>query len=210
MPRARRSGLPDPIAQCSIVPVILAPFPRPAAVMISDVPAPVDISSLPELVETKLTLDGRTKVFRCRALDRTAGAAVVLFVADRAYRVADLDLPAGTVTFGYFWADRPYNVYHWMRSDGGTLAHYFNLASDTRLEEGRLTWRDLTVDVLLRPGRPPEVLDEAELPDPLDQALAALIGEARARTLADAGAVAAALEAQSTRLWQRLFGRARP
>ncbi len=165
---------------------------------------------LAEITETKTTLLGVEKIYRCRLITRAAGAAVVIFVSDAAIRVANLTLPAGTVTFGYFWEDRPYNVYHWMAPGGATLGHYFNLADRTQIADGTLTWRDLAIDVLVRPGAPPAVLDEDEVPADLDAATQATIAAARSTIIRDADKIIGALESSSRTLWPRVFGQARP
>jgi hypothetical protein len=180
-----------------------------------NVNAPPDsfLAGLPEILEVKTTLQGERKEFRCRVLART-GAAVgdavtVLFIADRPYQVADLLLPAGTVTFGHFWGGRPYNVYHWLTPEGRTLGHYFNLSSNTVIGEQMLAWTDLAVDVLARPGAPAEVLDEAELPETLDRETLMTIAEATRAVLNDAPEIVAELEARADRLWQRVWSRPR-
>src|SRR5437660_1532823 len=111
------------------------------------------------MVEIKETLAGVRQTFRCRVVARRPAEAVVLFVlpADRA--VADLLLPAGTVTLGHFWEDRPYNVYHWMTPTGATIAFYVNLADRTRIDQDQLSFLDLSVDILLPPEGPPRILD---------------------------------------------------
>lgn len=161
---------------------------------------------LPRIVETKRTLAGREKIFQCRLLSSCAPDSVVLlFVSDAAVRVHDLALPAGTVTFGYFWRDRPYNVYHWMTPAGATLACYVNLADATTIDADHLRWRDLTVDVLLLPGAAPVVLDEDELPADLDAATRAAVAAARDEVLASAEAIRAEVEGRSHQLWPRAF-----
>jgi predicted RNA-binding protein associated with RNAse of E/G family len=165
--------------------------------------------TLPEILEVKRTLAGARKQFRCRRLACAPGAVTVLFVSDRPYVVGGLTLATGTVTFGHFWEDRPYNVYHWLDPDGRTLAHYFNLADGTRIQPDTLAWLDLAIDVLVRPGIPPQVLDEHELPADLDPRLRVAVDAARAAVLADHPAVIAALEARADELWPRLTGGAR-
>ncbi len=120
--------------------------------------------ALPEILEVKRTLDGREKHFQCRLIEGAQRQAVVLFVAPAAMHVHGIDLPAGTVTFGHFWTERLYNVYHWLDARSGTIAFYFNLADQTVIEAARLEWRDLTVDVLATPAGRVDVLDEDELP----------------------------------------------
>jgi hypothetical protein len=170
----------------------------------------MDETPLPEILEIKESLAGARKQFRCRLLERTAGSAVVLFVSRVVYTVADLALPPGTITFGHFWTDRPYNVYHWLTPGGATLAHYFNLADGTALDGETLRWRDLTVDLLVRPDRAVEILDEDELPPGLDPTTRALVEAARRRALDDLPALLPALEARAGELWPRALGGPRP
>jgi hypothetical protein len=165
---------------------------------------------LPEILETKVTLAGVRKAFRCRVLARGPGEVVVLFVSDRPYQVADLPLPAGTVTFGYFWSSRPYNVYHWMTPAGVTLAHYCNLSDRTVISIDALEWRDLAVDVLIRADGRVEVLDEHELPEDLDAPTRDAVGRAQAELVATAPQVAREIGGRSRALWSRLAGAEAP
>jgi hypothetical protein len=164
---------------------------------------------LPEILEVKHTLDGREKRFHCRLIEGDQNQCVVLFVAPAAMHVHGIDLPAGTVTFGHFWVDRPYNVYHWLDASGGTIGFYFNLADQTVLDGGRLEWRDLTLDVLATPAGRLEVLDEDELPPDLDQATRARIEQAKRAVLADPHALMEEIERHSRALYPRVFPLAR-
>jgi hypothetical protein len=161
------------------------------------------LSTLPRLRETKRTVEGREKHYACQILERQPDSVVVLFVAPVAMTVHGVDLPRGTVTFGHFWAERPYNVYHWLDGRGETLGCYFNLSDQTVLDVETLSWRDLVLDVLVRPGASPEILDELELEElgvPL--ALRATIDLALSRLLDELPKVMPALEASRSRLWE--------
>jgi hypothetical protein len=168
----------------------------------------VDISpSLPSILEVKRTLAGAEKRFQCRLLAADGGHVAVLWVADEAMHVHGVDLPAGTVSFGHFWTDRPYNVYHWV--DPGsrrTLGFYFNISDGTRVGPGLLEWRDLVVDVLALPGAPGRVLDEDELPADLPGELRARIEAEAVALLRDLPAVTAEVEAASRALHPLVFG----
>ena len=107
---------------------------------------------LREVTEVKRTLAGGEKRFACRLVDGDAHAAVLLWIAPEAMNVHGVALPAGTISFGHFWDDRSYNVYHWLGPAGETLGYYFNIAAETRLSPGRLEWLDLAVDVLATPA----------------------------------------------------------
>ena len=167
------------------------------------------VKDLPEILEIKAFLDGRRKEFRCRVVERGPASAVLLFVSSMPYQVADLALPAGTVTFGHFWTDRPYNVYHWLSPQGATVGFYFNIADRTTLDGAELCWRDLVVDLLIAGGGA-RVLDEAELPATLTPELRAYIEAATRDALAHAPQLTAQLEVAASALWPRAFGAPRP
>ncbi|HVU51252.1 MAG TPA: DUF402 domain-containing protein [Polyangia bacterium] len=154
-------------------------------------------SSLPTIVEVKRTLAGVEKRFECRLLARTPAHLAVLWIAPVAMHVHGVDLPAGTVSIGHFWTERPYNVYHWLRADRATVGYYFNLADGTRWTAERLDWRDLTVDVLATPEGRLDVLDEDELPPDLDAEARAHIEAGKAALLGATAAVLAEVEAAS-------------
>jgi len=121
------------------------------------------------ITERKTRLDGSTVEFVCEPIVLEPGKRAVLrYVSDREWAVADTDIrvPAGTVTIALYWADRPYNVYHWL-VEGRTLAYYCNIVTDTRIEPDLVAYTDLVVDVLLRPSGAADVLDEDELPHDL-------------------------------------------
>ena len=161
---------------------------------------------LPPVVELKRTLAGREKTFDCRLLAGDRRGAVVLFVAPGPMHVHGVDLPAGTVTFGHFWTDRAYNVYHWTDRSGATIGFYFNLADSTRIADGLIEWRDLTVDVLALPSGRLEVLDEHELPPDLDPATRAHIDAGRRAILDDPRRLMDEIERRSRALYQQRFG----
>jgi predicted RNA-binding protein associated with RNAse of E/G family len=118
------------------------------------------------ITERKTRLDGSTSDFTCEPLRLDPGKRAVLrYVSDREWVIANTDLrvPPGTVTVAHYWADRPYNVYHWLLA-GRTLAYYCNVVGLTTIADGLVDYTDLVVDVLLRPSGAAEVLDEEELP----------------------------------------------
>jgi predicted RNA-binding protein associated with RNAse of E/G family len=122
------------------------------------------------ITERKTRLDGSVVEYTCDALVVEAGRrAVVRYVAeqDRPLEGTDLVLREGTVTIGHFWTDRPYNVYHWLES-GRTVAFYVNIATDTTIDATAIAYRDLVVDVLIRPSGAIEILDEDELPPSIE------------------------------------------
>jgi hypothetical protein len=114
--------------------------------------------------EVKLTARGERQEFVCRLLDRSSTHVVVLYRSTEPRRVGDLRLPKGTITYGYFWQGRPYNVYHWVHPNGSTIGYYVNLADGLRFHPQAVEWHDLALDLLFSPdGRRVQILDEEEL-----------------------------------------------
>ena len=175
-----------------------------------DEPPPVDagnawLAALPRVLEIKRTLAGTEQRFECGRLHVEGPHLAVLFVARAPMRVHGVALPAGTVTFGHFWRDRAYNVYHWLDPvSGHSLGAYINLAAETRIEDDRLEWLDLIVDVLVPPGQAPRVLDEDEIPADAPPALLARIAAARRAVLDGLPQILDELERLRARLWPRL------
>jgi len=122
------------------------------------------------ITERKTRLNGSVVDYACEALVVEPGRrAIVRYVAEqgRPLEGTDLVLRKGTVTVGHFWTDRPYNVYHWL--DGGkTIAFYVSIATYTTIEPTAIAYRDLVVDVLIRPSGAIEILDEDELPPSIE------------------------------------------
>jgi Protein of unknown function (DUF402) len=165
------------------------------------------MGALSPVLEIKRRLAGGEQRFTCQRLASDPRHAVVLWVAPGPMHVHGVDLAAGTISFGHFWVDRPYNVYHWLDRAGRTLGYYFNICDETRLTEDVIEWRDLILDVLILPGQAPRLLDEDELAQagPLDPATAAHIAEGRTALLGDARAVTDEVEAASRALFPLAF-----
>jgi hypothetical protein len=119
------------------------------------------------VIERKTRFDGSVQEFACRALLVEPGKhAVIRYDLTRDWQVGGMVFPKGGYTAGHFWVDRPYNVYHWL--DGGrTLAYYFNVGLVDEISESRVAWRDLIIDVLVKPDGAIDILDEDEVPPDL-------------------------------------------
>jgi len=131
------------------------------------------------ITEIKSTLTGVRKEFECDLLTRSPGEAVVIYRMPRDVQLEDVLLRKGTVSLGYFWEDRPYNVYHWIDQHQDSVALYFNVADGTRITKQAIKWRDLTVDVLITPDGRCRVLDEEELPANIGATLRDYINQTR-------------------------------
>ncbi len=131
------------------------------------------------ITEVKTTLAGKRKKFECELLKYNAGEVIVIYRMPRDVQLEDLLLPKGSISLGYFWEDRAYNVYHWLDDNRQTLALYFNICDNTRISTDQVAWRDLTVDILITPDQRCRVLDEDEMPDDIESELLSYINATR-------------------------------
>ena len=136
------------------------------------------------ILEIKHTLSGERKEYPSLLRARGPGWAIIEYTMAHSVTLADVVIPSGATSFGYYWADRPYNLYHWLQPDGMTLAFYFNISEDTEIRADAIEWHDLVVDVLVVPGQEPVVLDQDELPQGLDPARQRTIRRSLATVLA--------------------------
>lgn len=153
-----------------------------------------------KIIEIKETLNGRIHKFTCRLLNSSIDEMVVLFRLNKDIQIEDLGLSAGTLSFGYFWADRPYNAYHWVSPEGESLGVYFNISDRTKISDNHVYWRDLILDVLATPDGRCRVIDEDELPDGLDPSLREKIDEARAELVSQHQAILSELTGRIPKL----------
>ena len=122
------------------------------------------VSKERSITERKTRFDGSVQEFACRALVVEPGKrAVIRYELTRDWHVGDLVIGVGAYTIGHFWQDRPYNVYHWLK-DGRTLAYYFNVGLVDDISTDQVAWRDLIIDVLVKPDGAIDILDEDEVP----------------------------------------------
>ncbi len=96
-----------------------------------------------KITEIKEKLNGQRMEFECAVLELGADEAVVLFRSDESYYVEDVLVPSGSLSVGYFWTGRFYNIYHWVSVEGETLALYINISDRTRITPQQLSWRGL-------------------------------------------------------------------
>lgn len=160
---------------------------------------------LTPIVEIKQTLTGEEKRFDCLKLAGDVRHVVVLWIAREPMHVHGVDLPAGTISFGHFWTDRFYNVYHWVDAAQRTVGLYFNIADQTRIGPAELAWRDLVVDVLATPAGRLDVLDEDELPASLAPDVAQHLAAGKAAILDAPAAAIGEIEAASRALYPLVF-----
>jgi predicted RNA-binding protein associated with RNAse of E/G family len=139
--------------------------------------------------ERKRYLSGAEVVFECELVALEDRFGILKYVLDRRWQVHGLTLHPGTLTYAFYWLDRPYNLYWWLDGSGETVGYYINLADSVQLSAREFAWRDLVIDLLVLPGGRIRLIDEEELPDGLEQGLLSYIQAGKRLLLRDYKAI---------------------
>lgn len=116
-------------------------------------------------VETKRTLDGREQRFETQLLIATARFAAVRFdfTGDRYAHAGGFSIAAGSFSTGFFWRDRPYNLYHITGADGSVIADRFDVVAGVRVRPNGVEFTDLLLDLWVSPLGETRFEDEDEV-----------------------------------------------
>lgn len=108
-------------------------------------PAPATASGYREV---KLKPGGERLAYDTGLVHRGPGLVIVRFLMQKGGGPPRLpvEVPPGSVSNGYFWARRPYNVYRWLDPAGVLIAHRFDAVADVRITPAEVTYRDLALD----------------------------------------------------------------
>jgi hypothetical protein len=123
------------------------------------------------VVEIKRFLRGGEEAYSCLALDVSPRLVVLLFPHPGERRAGGFLFPAGSRTYGFFWARRHYLLYVLHGPDGGLIAHRFDVVDEVRLRPGRVEYLDLALDVWVEPSGRAWTEDEDEVVELVSQGL---------------------------------------
>ncbi|MBO0998636.1 DUF402 domain-containing protein [Bacillus sp. SD075] len=126
-----------------------------------------------EIIERKIRYDSKVIEHNCLLLNKQ-NQQVVLFheILDSFTMKAGsikLTIPVGSYTIAYYWKDRPYNLYIWRDNEGNYLGSYLNIVRNTYMADTLISFEDLIIDILVLPDGSRFILDEDELPVPIEQ-----------------------------------------
>jgi protein associated with RNAse G/E len=72
------------------------------------------------------------------------------------------EIGRGTRTIEYYWLDRWYSIFRFLKNDGSTRLFYCNANMPPNMSDGILSYVDLDVDILVQPDFSYQVLDLEE------------------------------------------------
>ena len=105
------------------------------------------------IVERKVKPDGTVREYGCTLLHLDGSLAIVEFVMAKGGAIfgTPIEVPPGSISHGYFWKHRDYNLYRMRGPGGAIIAHRFDAVADVRLSEEAVTYRDLILDWWVTP-----------------------------------------------------------
>ncbi|MEK5483002.1 DUF402 domain-containing protein [Viridibacillus sp. FSL R5-0888] len=123
--------------------------------------------------ERKIRYDSTVVEYSCILL-KAQNQNFVLFheIMDSFTMIANqtkLTISKGSYTIAYYWKNRPYNLYIWRDNKGNYIGSYFNIVKNTYMIDNLVSFEDLIIDILVLPNGDYFILDEDELPEPLNQ-----------------------------------------
>ena len=157
-----------------------------------------------EFTEYKHTYSGETKSFKCRLASKSDSELVIIYEPLKDVKFIGLNLERGCVSFGYYWQDRNYNVYHWKNPRGETVFYYYNICRDTKIGSDYVDWVDLIVDVAVRPGHDAEILDEDEIPFSMNRSDLRIIEDTKKHILSNLDQITPEFERKTAELAGKL------
>jgi len=109
---------------------------------------PAKLATRTPVLERKVKPDGTVREYSCLLLYHDATVAVVEFVMTHGVSVPELPIaiPPGSVSHGFFWPRRPYNLYRMRGPDGALIAHRFDAVTAVSLTQAAIEYRDLVLD----------------------------------------------------------------
>ena len=122
-------------------------------------------------LERKRKADGSLHEYETDLVHRDKTVVIVRFVLTRDGGPPRLPVSvrSGTVSYGYFWPRRHYNVYRWISPEGELVAHRFDAVTAVKVSEHEVDYRDLVLDWWAFPDG--SIIEEDR--DELDEAVAA-------------------------------------
>lgn len=125
------------------------------------------------VTERKIRYDSGIVEYACVPLDVRERSAVLFHAIREPFAIEagarEIRIPKGSYTIAYYWTDRPYNLYFMRDGEGRVLGSYFNIVRNTVIGDGLVCYEDLIVDVMVLPDGETLVLDEHELPEPIER-----------------------------------------
>lgn len=118
-----------------------------------------------KFAEVKRHLNKPDETYLCDLVGRGADFVVLKYVSDRDWQVAGQPIPAGTSTFAYYRAAGGSVVWKMVGPQGNLTGYLFHICKELEIQEDRVIYLDLLLDLWFDPTGECTVLDRDELED---------------------------------------------
>ncbi len=113
--------------------------------------------------ELKRHLNKPDETYRCDLVARDTDWVVLSYVSNRAWDFAGTHLPAGSQTLAFYQAAVAHVLWRMCVPSGDLKGHLFHICRDVQVEERRVSYLDLLLDIWIDSNGVVEVLDREDV-----------------------------------------------
>jgi predicted RNA-binding protein associated with RNAse of E/G family len=113
--------------------------------------------------EFKRHLDKPDETYMCDLVARGTDWVVLSYVSNRAWEVAGALLPAGSQTLAFYHTGVAHVLWQMHAPSGNLKGHLFHICRDVQVEERRVSYLDLLLDVWIGSDGVVEILDREDV-----------------------------------------------
>jgi len=121
------------------------------------------------ILELKRHLNKPDESYLCDLLKRGRDFIVVKYVSDRPGRVGSVTFEAGSKTYAYYKIGMGYVIWKMLNPDDELKGYLFHICQDLHIEEDRVEYLDLLLDVWIDAAGRIAILDRDEVEDCADK-----------------------------------------
>jgi protein associated with RNAse G/E len=127
-----------------------------------------------KILELKRHLNKPEESYLCDLIRRGSDYILVKYVSDRSGRIGSVTLQAGSTTYAYYKIGMGYVIWKMCNPDSRLAGYLFHICQDIHLEEDKIKYLDLLLDVWIDPEGQITILDRDEVEE---CAIKGVIGE---------------------------------
>lgn len=116
-----------------------------------------------KILEIKRHLNKADESYLCDLVKRGSGSVVLKYVSEQSGRVGHMTFKVGSTTYAYYKTGAGYVLWKMFGPDNTLKGHLFHICRDQRVEEDRVEYLDLLLDLWLDADGHLTILDRDEV-----------------------------------------------
>ena len=116
-----------------------------------------------KILEIKLHLNKADESYLCDLIKRNSDWIIVKYVSERPGRVGSVTFDAGSTTFAYYRTGMGYVIWRMLDPDERLKGHLFHICWDLHVENDKVNYLDLLLDVWINAEDQITILDRDEV-----------------------------------------------